>query len=903
MIITKCQVNHLTDPTGFSMEKTVFSWNVAESKGTRQTAARILVTSGRGTEADTGWADLDCLGAAVPVDLRPRTMYFWTVSVRTDAGEETVSGINRFETGKMEEPWEAKWISCDSREPRHPVFETGIPAFPDAVQARLYICGLGLYEVSFNGKKIGDEYLTPYCNDYHLWSQYQTFDLTEQVREGGGISILLGNGWYKGRFGFSQANESRYGSEWKLIAEIRIEDADGTETVIGTDENWTVRRSTITFSNIYDGEHRDDTLPETASVPALPADPPEGVLTARHSLPVRAHETFSVAEVIHTPAGETVLDIGQNLAGSFRLHIREPAGTEIRLQFGEILQDGNFYNENLRTAKAEYRYVSGGETVLEPRFTFYGFRYVKIEGLQHFQPEDFTAFALYSELSHRGDLHFGHPGIDQLIRNVRWGMKSNFLDVPTDCPQRDERMGWTGDAQVFTETACYLTDPIAFYSKFLYDMGLEQQTDGGRVPDYVPNIDLSANCSSIWGDAVTIMPWTMYLHSGDLTVLRDAYPSMTAWVDYITRLDGNDHGWRRHFSYGDWLSLDAPWDPNGMRGATDEAFLNDVFFRKSAILCAKAAELLGRKEDADRYSALADRILEGIREEYYSPAGRCCIPTQTAELLTLAEELSDPEHAKGGMRILLERSGGTLTTGFAGTPLLCPVLSANGMAEQAFGILLHEQYPGWLYAVNMGATTVWERWNSVLPDGHISSTGMNSLNHYSYGSVAAWLFGSVAGLRPSEKAPGFRKAVIAPMLNWKLRCADLDVDTASGRYRVSWNLPDQDHAEVSITVPFGCNADVTLPLSGKDPFTVGPGTYRYEYGLTAPLRKVLSTRSPLRLLFSDPGAKAILQKLYPQILQLPPSMQDLSLQDLTISYMGKLPAEEMERIDGMLAEL
>ncbi len=901
MILTKCRVNHLTSPLGFAMEKTVFSWNVEESRGTCQTAARILIRSDRGIEADTGWADLNPLAAEIPVALRPRTRYTWTVSVRTDAGEEAVSEEQWFETGKMDENWNARWISCDSSQPRHPVFGTQIPAHPDAVRARLYICGLGLYEASFNGQKIGDEYLTPYFNDYHLWCQYQTFDLTEQVREGGTLSVLLGNGWYKGRFGFSTDAKPCYGSEWKLIAEIRIAHADGSETVLGTDGDWTVRRSSITFSNIYDGEHRDDTLPETDPEPAVLAMQPEGALTARYSLPVRAHETFPVAEVIRTPSGETVLDIGQNLAGSFRLHVREPAGTRIRLRFGEILQDGNFYQDNLRSARAEYDYVSGGEAVLEPRFTFYGFRYVKIEGLTHFEPEDFTAFALYSELTDRSTLRFGHPGIDRLTENIRWGMKSNFLDVPTDCPQRDERMGWTGDAQVFASTACYLTDPIVFYGKYLHDMALEQQTDGGRVPDYIPNTDLSGNCSSIWGDAATIIPWTMYLHSGDLSILRDAYPSMTAWVDYITRLDGEDHGWRRHFSYGDWLSLDAPWDPNGMRGATDEAFLNDVFYRKSAMLCAKAAELLGRDADAERYSALAERILQGIRQEYYSPSGRCCIPTQTAALLTLSEGLADPERARELLMTLLERSDGTLTTGFTGTPLLCPVLSGNGMEDQAFRILLYEEYPGWLYEVKMGATTVWERWNSVLPDGHISSTGMNSLNHYSYGSVADWLFGDVAGLRPCEDAPGFRKAVIAPRLNWHLRSAHLDADTASGRYLVSWELPDPEHVCLCVTVPFGCSADITLPRSGKEPFTVGPGTYRYDYELTSSLEKTFSTDTPLRDLFSHPGAKKILRREFPQILQLTDAFQDYSLRNLQVSYIEKKTDAELDRLDELFA--
>ena len=819
MKIYHTQVNHLDNPLGFRMNRMVFSWKVKEAKGKKQSYARIRVAMDEKMEEllfDSGEDSKACsLGYEVSITLTPRTRYYWTVEAGSDAGEKAVSDVQFFETAKMDEPWLGKWISCNSSEKRHPYFEKEIIPAKKLKQARLYICGLGLYEAYYNGKRIGDEYLTPYSNDYNEWVQYQTFDVTEELSEKGTLSILLGNGWYKARFGFSaREDKGFYGQEWKLIAELHLDYEDRTSEVIPTDDSWQVKRSKIVFSNLYDGEHRDDTLPELPIEKAVYCEPPKGKMTDRMSLPVRIHETFEPKELIHTPAGELVFDMGQEFTGIFKLHVREPEGTKIHIQTGEILQQGNFYNANLRSAKSEYFYVSDGTEIdLIPHFTFFGYRYVKIEGIENLKKEDFTGLSFYSEIEATGFMETGHQLINQFISNVRWGLKCNFVDVPTDCPQRDERMGWTGDAQVFSPTAMYLEDTYAFYAKYLYDMGKEQSVLGGKVPDVVPSCGVEST-ACVWGDASCIIPWNMYLFYGDKSILKDQFESMRSWVDYITQVDGENHGWRYVFHYGDWLALDNPTDDvEQVFGATDEEFIANLYYAISAGIVAKAAHVLGLTAEEEKYAKLSKEQFETVKEEYYSKTGRCCIKTQTALLLTLKYHLSDNEElTKKQLMKLFENSNHKLKTGFVGTPLMNNILTDNGMNDLAYELLLNEEFPGWLYEVKLGATTVWERWNSLLPDGTISGIGMNSMNHYSYGSVMEWMFRHVAGINTKEEYPGVKSLVLEPTLNRKLGHVNASYDSPSGEYRLSWNLTDENHVTMEIDVPFDCTAKLVLPL-------------------------------------------------------------------------------------------
>jgi len=856
MRITRMQVNHVTNPLGFDLgHRPTFGWVVEEASGSHAEASRVVVTCGDKTVADTGWADLDAKACALDVPLAPRTRYSWCVSVRTDAGEEATSEPAWFETAKLDEPWAAEWLTCDYDEPRHPVFCKNLELTGEKVaSARLYVCGLGVYEAHIDGKRVGSEYLAPGTHAFDQWLQYQTYDVTDLVANGAKLAVSLGHGWYSGRFGFVLSDTGFYGNDWRLIAELHVTYADGTTQVIATDKSWQVVRSNVTFSNIYDGEHVDDTLPVVAPVPAdlLPAkeaDSATARLHARLSLPVTAHETFE-PKLVRTPGGECVLDLGQNIAGTFRLRVQWPEGSRVHLQFGELLQDGNFYRDNLRTALAEYWYTSDGkEHVLEPHFTFYGYQYAKIEvdgaAPQSLDPADFTGIALYSDFDgERGRITTGNAKVNQLVSNARWGMKDNFLDTATDCPQRDERMGWTGDANVFSGTALRLAAPYAFYRKYLYDMALEQEARDGQVTATVPSFGSQfGNGTAVWGDATCRIPWNMYEVDGDPTILAEHYDAMRGWVDWIERLDGNAHIWGKVFQFGDWLALDGPI-PGGVMGGTDTGLIAYLSWWDSTMTVAATAHVLGKADDEAHYRELAARIRTWIETEYYTGTGRCAVNTQTAYVMSLWYGFGNREWSVGQLRRLLEENGGKLKTGFAGTPLLCPVLSQNGLDREAYDLLFNEGYPGWLFAVNLGATTIWERWNSLDADGHITGIDMNSMNHYSYGAIVEWLMSYAAGLNLAM--PGFARATVAPHVSWRLRSCAAQMDTATGTYAVSWECIDEHHLHVCVTVPFGGEAEVTLPLASEAAYealgghVLAKGTYEVTYETTQGLRWVPS---------------------------------------------------------------
>jgi alpha-L-rhamnosidase len=881
MKITHCKTNHLVNPLGFSMTKPVFSYIVEEATGKTQSVARIIVSVNADMSEpvfDSGFtSEMDSLAYSADIVLKPHTRYYWTVSVKTNAGEETTGEINWFETAKMDEPWQAEWITCDSSNVRHPVFSKQIEQ-PDIKEARLYICGLGLYEAYINGEKVSDEFLTPYCNNYEKWLQYQTYDVTEQLRNGGNLEVLLGNGWYKGRYSFDPRINSKpyYGTTWKLIAELHITHSDGSCEVVCTDESWGVSRSKITASSIYDGEYFDAALPDVKLVAASLCEETLPPLQARFSTPVRIRKELPAAEVIHTPLGETVVDLGQNMAGIFRLRVNEPKGTTIRLLFGEVLQGGNFYNGNLRTAKAEYVYVSDGqEREIVPHFTFYGFRYVKIEGVKDLRKEDFTGLVFHSEIPKTGTLLTGSKLVNRLIQNVEWGQRGNFIDIPTDCPQRDERMGFTGDAQVFCATAAYQTDCLAFFRKYFFDLITEQQDLDGAVPNVIPSVGIHDFCAA-WADAACIIPWTMYLFYGDKTILAEQFASMRAWVDYVTKVDGENHGWRYTIQNGDWLALDNVIDGTAVAvGATDTGFIASVYYAISANLVSKAAAALGNTTDAEKYQALHRQIVQDVRDEYFSKNGRCCINTQTALVMTLYYHLlDDNERIKDELVKKFKSNGNKLQTGFLGTPILCNCLSENNMSDLAYDLLLNEEYPGWLYEVNLGATTVWERWNSLLPDGSISSTGMNSLNHYAFGSIVEWMYRYCAGIQPLEEYPGFRKIQLKPEPNYQLKHLEAEYESAAGTYKSAWKVIDETHVELWFTVPFNCSAELFLPYSpDKMPKVLTPGEYHFNYETTKPLRTIFSTNNTIAELLGNPKSKAVLASVLPDAEQTPLKMQ------------------------------
>lgn len=870
MKITDLKTNHIVNPLGFAIEKPTFSWITQDTSDKIQTAAQVIV----GLHADfkqpifdSGKVDgsrIDSLSYRPPISLRPRTRYFWKVKVWGET-ESAESDVAWFETSKMDEPWQAEWITPDCDDNRlHPILYQDFELPSHAVAARAYICGLGLYHFELNGKKVGDEYFTPYCNAYDQWIQYQTFDITDQLKVGSNlISVMLGNGWYKGRYGADGGAIGFYGERFALICEIHITLEDGNTLIVVTNPTWNAQPSPIIESDIFDGEMYDariekivPSLGKTFAVKLINIDMTR--LEPRRSLPVCINEEIKPVALIHTPAGETVLDMGQNIVGWVRFTTNAPAGTRIHLQFAEVLQGGNFFRDNLRTSKAEYTYIADGHTgVAEPYFTYFGFRYVKISGwIGDINLEDFTGCIVYTKMDTIGEIETSNPKVNQLFKNTMWSQKGNFLDIPTDCPQRDERLGWTGDTQIFSGTACFNMDSGAFFSKYAYDLAKEQSKTGGMVPHIVPMANLSRGGSSAWGDVATILPWNMYEFYGDISILEQQFESMCAWVDYIKGVDDSSGGkrlWTEGAHFGDWLALDAD-DPISRKGGTAEDFIASAFYCYSARLVAKAAMVLGKVEQADVYERLSDEVKTAIQNEYFTANGRLAIATQTGYVLTLFMDLMPDTHrerVKNDFIAKIKKDKTHLRTGFVGTPYLCRVLSNIGANDLAYKLLLNEDYPSWLYAINLGATTIWERWNSLNSDGSISSTGMNSLNHYAYGAIVEWMYRDMCGLNPSSNSDGvvgFRHANIAPKPDKSLQWAKARYRSAAGLYESGWHIDEFGHLTIEITIPFNASASIVLPdshaskilINGRSLYdvlqvdnttelTLAAGSYKFEY--------------------------------------------------------------------------
>lgn len=922
MKITKLRTNHIVNPLGFELESFRLSWITeasSELNSLYQSFASIEIAHDKDFQdivyQSGKRTDIDSLGFTPDIELKHRTRYFWRVTVWGDAGDVTTSDIAWFETGKMDEQWQAKWITPKLDKEIHPLMRQNFHLNEDIESARIYISGLGIYHLEINGEKVSDEYLAPGFHAYDYWLQYQTYDVTSQLKQGeNAIGIMLGNGWYKGRFGFDGGYHELYGDQFALIAELHITLKDGTSIIVKTDEDWKCTASPITFSGIYDGEIYDanaeveDWSLSEANVDDWSQVTETNIQTekfiGRKSLPVKIMEERKPIEKIVTPAGETVLDLGQNMTGWLRFKADLPKGKKVCLQFGEILQNGNFYQENLRTAKAEYQYISDGtKKEVEPYFTFYGFRYVKLIGFdKDINLEDFIGCVMYSDIEETGHIETSHPLVNQLFKNAMWGQKGNFLDVPTDCPQRDERMGWTGDAQIFSSTASFNMYSPAFFSKFMYDLREEQKRINGSVPFIVPSIKpkgekgfVTGNGSAAWGDAATIIPWTLYLHYGDKELLREQFETMTAWVDYIKEQDdssGEKRLWHVGFHLGDWLALDGP-DPTGYMGGTDAYYVASAYYYYSTQIVAKAAKVLGELELAEKYSMLADEIKQAITNEYFTPNGKSSIDTQTALIMALYMDLVPEDYKEriiNDLRDKLAQDNMHLKTGFVGTPYFAPALSKHGASDDAYTLLLNEDYPSWLYAVRLGATTVWERWNSVLPDGSISGTGMNSLNHYAYGSIVEWMYRYMCGINPVETAPGFREILFTPQLDGRLKYAKASLNSATGRIETSWTINNDESCTFTFRIPFNTEATVILPDAIAEKVTVKnggqsiieldlaqngenvegqliPGEYVFEYIPTKTYIKTFNHSSPVRDIISNHETRSYFTEFFPEIYE------------------------------------
>ncbi len=845
MKIERLKINHLTTPLGFRLDEPQLSWVVTESTGTKPVWARVEAA------ADASFAnllydsgkrdDLNPLACPLPLTFAPRTRYFWRVTVCADDGD-CGTASSWFETGKMDEPFVGQWIAAPFEKTVHPILRRTFTLDGAAEDARLYITGLGLYEAYLNGQPVTDEVLTPFYNDYNFWVQVQTYDVTGLLRAGENVlDVYLGNGWYKG-FGPNESDGSRtelYGDRMQMLAELRAVLPDGKSFCLASDESFRCHTGPVLESTIYDGEIYDARLADPGEdgwAAAVSVDAPVGAAADRLSTPLRRHEAIKPVKLLHTPAGEQVLDFGQVITGWVEADVLLPAGAEMALDYGELLQHDNFYNENLRSAKAHFGFTSAGKPAhVRPHFTFYGFRFVRVTGIEAVNPDNFTAYVIHSDLERTGFLETSNAKVNRLIQNAWWGQRGNFVDVPTDCPQRDERLGWTGDAEVFAPTASFNMDTAAFYRKYLYDMALEQATLGGAVPFVVPDVlgqihrhfgeENHDYGSCAWADAAVMIPWTLYRFYGDKSMLAEQFPQMMAWVDWVETQDETHFGgprlWLRGFHFADWLALDNPV-AGSCFGGTDCYYVASAYYYYSTYLTARAAEALGDQANAKKYDQRAEEIRAAFRKEFFTATGRIAEPTQTAMLLALSMNLA-PDEARPrlvrDLRKKLEARNMHLDTGFVGTYHLMRTLSSVGLGACAYTLLLNEDYPSWLYEVNMGATTVWERWNSVLPDGLVSDTGMNSMNHYSYGAVVEWMYRCMCGLNAIE--PGFASARIAPMSDDRFDWVRAEYASASGTYRSGWQR-ENGVLTYTVEVPFGAtavfvpeSADARLEINGK----------------------------------------------------------------------------------------
>jgi len=833
----------LNNPLGLDIRAPRFSWQMtAPDRGVRQTAYELEVT-GNGKEAVWSSGRVDADGslwvAYAGKPLLSGKRYFWRVRIWDNKGR--VSGWSVpvwWQTALFSSTeWTAKWITPEFEElPSHPspLFRKEFTANKSVQSAIVYITSHGLYEAQLNGRRIGDGFLTPGWTSYNKRLQYQVYDVTDLLRSGqNALGVTLANGWYRGYIGFSGQKEF-YGKDISLLLQLVIRYKDGSTATIASDGSWKSSTGEIRSAEIYNGETIDAREEKTGW--AQPGyddkgwsgvkieDFPMSNLIATYNQPVKKQEVFHPQRLFSSPAGEQLVDFGQNLVGWVSLKARGKAGDRIIISHAEVLdKTGNFYTDNLRSAKAADTFIlkGQGDEVFEPHFTFHGFRYIRIEGYPGvLSKDDLQAVALYSDMPRTGSFRCSNPLINQLQHNIQWGQRGNFLDVPTDCPQRDERLGWTGDAQVFSRTAAFNMGVDNFFTKWLKDVAADQSPKGA-VPFVIPNV-LGNGASAGWADVGTIIPWNMYLAYGDRRVLEAQYPSMKAWVEYM-RGQSREDLWNTGFHFGDWLFY-RPFDDNDGRSAvTDKYLIAQCFYAHSTQLLINAARVLGRTEEASAYEQLLKRIKAAFVREYMTPNGRLVSGTQTAYVLALEFDMLPESLQTQAARRLADNVKDYeyhLTTGFLGTPYLCHVLSKWGYTNIAYRLLLQEDYPSWLYPVKMGATTIWERWDGIRPDSSFQTPGMNSFNHYSYGAIGDWMYRVVAGLDTYEDEPGYKHSRIWPHPGGGLTEAEARLETGYGELSSHWKR-ERDSLLLDVVIPPNTSSTVYIPAPDGGVVTEG----------------------------------------------------------------------------------
>lgn len=695
---------------------------------------------------------------------------------------------------------QAKWITASK------LHKDAVPAFQKTFflekkvsKAALYITALGVYEAFINEKRVGKFVLAPGWTSYVHRLQYQSYDVTDLLNKENTVTVNVARGWHSSPLAVNKEKIAENMARPKaLLAALQIQYADGSQAVLTTDDTWRYSESKIRFCEIYDGEHYDATFTPREFYPAEILDYTYDTLIPQEGEEVREQERVFAQKIIVTPEGDTLIDFGQEITGYVEFMVDAHAGQTVKLRHSEVLdKNGNFYNENYRLAKAEINYTcKEGRNTYHPHLTFFGFRQIKIvqwpQPLSEVKLEQFCAIGVYSDIRKTGTVRSSNALLNQFFSNVFWGQRGNFLDIPTDCPQRNERLGWTGDAQIFCKAASYNFHVLKFFKKWMKDLYANQMDANGAVPHIVPDMFRQDFGCAAWGDAATIIPWQMYQTYGDREILENQFASMQEWVDYITRVTTTPYLWTGGWHFGDWLALDAP--SGSYRGSSRENLLATAFYAYSTDILVKTGKVLGR--DISKYEALYKNIVHAFRKNYPE------YQTQTEHCVALYLGLAENPQKTADSLAKLVQTAGHMETGFVGTPYLLHALSDYGYGELAYELLLREEYPSWLYSVTKGATTVWEHWDGIMENGEFWSSDMNSFNHYAYGAVIDWVYEKAAGIQPAQ--PGFQKVTVAPMPTDQLDWLEVSLDTAYGKIISKWC-----HAEGRIRY------DITLPVAGE----------------------------------------------------------------------------------------
>jgi len=965
--VTDLKVEYFENPIGIDDANPRLSWNLnSGQRSTLQTGYRLQVSrASQFSQSNLVW-DTGKTNSEQSVHVRYRgpdlesgKRYYWRVMVWDNHGNRSAWSETAFwEMGLLNpEDWQAEWIEPgfvqDSTKPQpSPMLRNEFELDGEVASARAYVTGHGVYEMMINGRKVGNQVFSPGWTSYHNRLQYQTYDITGQLNSGtNAVGVTLGDGWYRGWIGFG-GQRNFYGTRLGLLAQIVVTYSDGRTEVIGTDDSWKAATGPILMSDIYDGETYDARMEKEGWAapgyddgdwsPVRVADHSKDILVAPEGPPVRKIQELKPVEILTTPEGDTVADMGQNMVGWIRLSVDGPSGTEVTLHHAEVLdKEGNFYTANLRSADQKVTYIlkGGGEEIYEPHFTFQGFRYVKVEGYPgEVTADDLTGIVLHSDMEPTGHFQSSNHLVNRLQHNIVWGQKGNFLDVPTDCPQRNERLGWTGDIEVFAQTACYNMNAAGFLTKWLRDLDADQ-FDSGSVPHVVPNVlGAGAGGASGWGDAAVIVPWTLYQTYGDEQILETQYESMKEWVDFMAEQsmsDSTTYLWDNGFTFGDWVAFTN--DPGGARfypGAyTNTDLISTAFFAHSTDLLRRSAEILGRQNDARKYGELFEAVRQAFQREYVTRGGRVMSDTQTSYLLALQFGLLPDEMESEAAAHLSANvdERGHLTTGFLGSPHLNPILSQYGYSGQAYELLLRTDYPSWLYPVTMGATTIWERWDGIKPDSTFQDPGMNSFNHYAYGAIGEWLYKTVAGIEPTS--PGYKTIRIEPTPGGGISHARSIKNSIYGKIESSWDL-SEDQFTLTVEVPVNTVATIILPgikpgqvsesggrladaagitrveQEGSDvKLAAGSGRYIFSYpsGELASTLKLgeFSIETPVERLLENEQSRAVLQEHIPDLVgsELFDMVGENPLSQIAEFAPDQLPKSRLEPINADLQNI